>query len=254
MPGLFFELNFLDLTDIFVLATLFFKNLECGLIAGGMRDGVINIFDPAKIMKGDDVPEGEKLISTIVRHQAAVTALQFNPHSGYQHWLASGGADQEVGMVTLDRPGEPSVFSPTEEGHHHLIIVTVTTIATIRHRRHHHRCHHHCHYHHRRPSSGGRHTGEVSCVAWNTQVPYILAAGGQDGNTIIWDLSKKKRLYELKDPYRNPVSSVAWNPAEVGEISALIFLAALLFLTELALPALTFLTKLLIMTVHFLLY
>jgi protein transport protein SEC31 len=51
-------------------------------------------------------------------------------------------------------------------------------------------------------------------VAWNTQVPHILASCSANGSTIIWDLRQKKPWCELRDAQRGSVTDIAWNPDE----------------------------------------
>lgn len=62
--------------------------LPLGLVAGGMADGSVSLWNPnALITGGDASPE----IGRITRHKGAVNALQFNPHEDSAHLLASGG-------------------------------------------------------------------------------------------------------------------------------------------------------------------
>lgn len=51
-------------------------------------------------------------ISSVQRHNGPVTGLQFNPHKSSSHLLASGGADNEVFIMALERPEAPNVFVP----------------------------------------------------------------------------------------------------------------------------------------------
>ncbi len=60
-----------------------------GLIAGGMNDGFVHIWDPSKIAKSSD-PDSDPLVVSIEQHQGAVRGLQFNPHKDSSHLLASG--------------------------------------------------------------------------------------------------------------------------------------------------------------------
>lgn len=69
--------------------------------------------------------------------------------------------------------------------------------------------------------SGWCRRGSYSCVyvsscsvAWNTQVPHILASCSANGSTIIWDLRQKKPWCELRDAQRGSVTDIAWNPDE----------------------------------------
>jgi protein transport protein SEC31 len=60
---------------------------QYGLIAGGMSDGTIYVWDPAQLLAG----ESEALIAKVEQHEGPVNGLQFNPHREATHLLASGG-------------------------------------------------------------------------------------------------------------------------------------------------------------------
>eukprot|EP01119_Soliformovum_irregulare_P013768 TRINITY_DN3700_c0_g1_i1.p1 TRINITY_DN3700_c0_g1~~TRINITY_DN3700_c0_g1_i1.p1 ORF type:complete len:1138 (+),score=363.18 TRINITY_DN3700_c0_g1_i1:134-3547(+) len=78
-----------------------------GLIAGGLANGVIKIWDPAKIIAKSE----DSLISTCEKHTAGpVQGLDFNPFQ--TQLLASGGADAEVYIWDLKNPAEPTVYNP----------------------------------------------------------------------------------------------------------------------------------------------
>ena len=124
-----------------------------GLIAGGMENGTVNIWDPAKILENDGVSQAQ--IGRVQRHTGGVRALQFNPHKDNSHLLASGGTDHEVFIMALERPDAPTIFSPGD-------------------------------------AKAAKHTAEVTCVSWNSQVSHILASGDQSGNTIIWDIKASR--------------------------------------------------------------
>ena len=72
-----------------------------GLIAGGMENGVVNIWDPAKVITSDGVSSSQ--IGQVQRHQGPVKGLEFNPHPDNSHLLASGAADNEVYIMALER-------------------------------------------------------------------------------------------------------------------------------------------------------
>ena len=150
-------------------------SLSLGLVAGGMSDGSVDVWDAAKMVAGH--PQAH--VSRVQRHSGPVNGLQFNPHSASAHLLASGGADKEVFVASLERPEAPTVFVPAP------------------------------------PPNAAKHSAEVTRVAWNSQVSHILATASQSGATIVWDLRQKKPWCELRDAAsRSPVSDVAWNPLE----------------------------------------
>jgi protein transport protein SEC31 len=144
-----------------------------GLIAGGMVDGTINIWDPSKLSLTD---EDALLASVEQQHQGAISGLHFNPHADSSHLLASGGSDAEVYVMSLERYDEPTVFIPAP------------------------------------PPANAKHTADITQVAWNSQVVHILASAAQNGSTIIWDLRQKRAWCELRDPAGGVISDIAWNP------------------------------------------
>ncbi|TYZ62527.1 hypothetical protein PybrP1_012709 [[Pythium] brassicae (nom. inval.)] len=154
--------------------------LPLGLVAGGMADGAVSLWNPkALIDGGDSSPE----IGRITRHKGAVNALQFNPHEDSAHLLASGGSDGEVYIMSLEKLSSPGVFTPGG------------------------------------PAAPQQQINEITSVAWNTQVNYILATGSQNGSVVIWDLKQKKPWCELRDPQRGMISAIAWNPNEGLQIA-----------------------------------
>jgi len=156
------------------------KDFPSGLIAGGMNDGAINIWDPAKLMAAH--PKAQ--LSSLQAHQGAVNGIQFNPNPASQHLLASGGTDAAVYIHALDRPDTPKQpFVPAPE------------------------------------PNAAKHAAEVSRVAWNTQVPHILASASLNGSCIVWDLRQKKAWCELRDQNRSAIADVAWNPIEGLQIA-----------------------------------
>ena len=146
-----------------------------GLVGGGMTDGSIHIWDPARLASND--PDS-LLISLTQQHQGAIPGLQFNPHKESSHLLASGGVDAEVFVTSLENLDQPSVFVP----------------APL-------------------PSTA-KHSAGITKVAWNTQVSHILASASSNGGTYIWDLKQKKAWCEIRDPTGAVVSDVAWNPEQ----------------------------------------
>eukprot|EP00904_Undaria_pinnatifida_P012810 jgi/Undpi1/865/HiC_scaffold_10.g04329.m1 len=157
-----------------------------GLIAGGMSDGTVNVWDPAKLVASHPQPQ----VTSVQRHAGPVTGLHFNPHKASSHLLASGGADSEVFIMALDRPDTPNVFVPGPKPNTSRSIQEVTTTARPR----------------PRPPPP-----PPSPVPWN-KVSHIMATAAQNGSCIVWDLKQKKPWCELRDPNRAPITDVAWNP------------------------------------------
>ncbi|KAF4318833.1 hypothetical protein JM18_006412 [Phytophthora kernoviae] len=156
-----------------------------GIIAGGMADGSVTLWNPALMLDrdaGTDTPASCE-IGRITRHKGAVNALQFNPHEDSAHLLASGGSDGEVYIMSLEKLASPGVFTPGG------------------------------------PTTPQAQANEITSVAWNTQVNYILATGSQNGSVVVWDLKQKKPWCELRDPARGAATALAWNPNEGLQIA-----------------------------------
>ncbi|ETV85073.1 hypothetical protein, variant [Aphanomyces astaci] len=142
-----------------------------GLVAGGLEDGTVSIWDPTQISTGHI-----DALSTVSKHKGAVTALQFNPNKDSTHLLASGGADGDVWIMSVNNVAAPGVFSPG------------TALASTS-----------------APS-------EITCVSWNTTAPYILATGDSSGHVTVWDLKQKKPCFNVS--VYGAISSLAWSPHE----------------------------------------
>ncbi|KAJ1425674.1 hypothetical protein B484DRAFT_451002 [Ochromonadaceae sp. CCMP2298] len=147
-----------------------------GLIAGGMADGNIHVWDPSKLAGEGEDAGSDALLASVEQHAGAVSALHFNPHRESSHLLASGGSDAEVFVTSLEAPDQPSVFVPAP------------------------------------PPNNAHHTADITKVAWNSQVAHILASAAQNGSCYIWDLRQKKAWCELRDPSGGCVADIAWNP------------------------------------------
>ncbi|GMH62940.1 hypothetical protein TrRE_jg5124 [Triparma retinervis] len=151
------------------------QEFPMGLIAGGMLDGTVNVWDPARLVNGHEQPQ----LTSINKHTGgAVGGLQFNPHPASSHLLASGGSDGEVYIMSLENPETPNVFVPAP------------------------------------PPNQTKHTSEISKIAWNTQVAHIVASASNNGSAIVWDLRQKKPWCELREANRSPISDICWNPTE----------------------------------------
>jgi protein transport protein SEC31 len=57
-----------------------------GLIAGGLSDGVVQVYDPSKVIQGTD----GALVTTINNHSGAIKSVDFNPNAGSHHLFAAG--------------------------------------------------------------------------------------------------------------------------------------------------------------------
>lgn len=90
------------------------REFPLGLIAGGMVDGHIHVWDPAKLVANDPAP----LLMTAEQHSGPINGLQFNPHKEWSHSLASGGSDGELFVMSLERPDAPVSYPGPDSPKH----------------------------------------------------------------------------------------------------------------------------------------
>jgi protein transport protein SEC31 len=81
------------------------EEMRLGVIAGGLVDGTVNVYNPAKIVDG--APSGA-IITKLAKHQGAVRGLDFNSFS--PNLLASGAEDGELCIWDLANPTKPSLY------------------------------------------------------------------------------------------------------------------------------------------------
>lgn len=191
-----------------------------GLIAGGMADGTVNIWNPMKIKDSDD----NALLSSISCHNnGAISALEFNPHPGSANVLATGGSNGEVFVLSLDKPDQPTVTVPApDQPNQGAEITQVSWNSQVK---------------HIIASSSGNGTAvvwdlrqqklwcELRCesagcsvtdLCWNpSQGLHIITASSDDRNPVLklWDLraSTATPLATLEG-HNNGVLSIAWCP------------------------------------------
>ncbi|KAG1894157.1 uncharacterized protein F5891DRAFT_1063572 [Suillus fuscotomentosus] len=125
-----------------------------GVIAAGMENGELALWDPAKIIDNADVCES--LILRNTSHTGPVRGLDFNPIQ--TNLLASGAINGEVYIWDLNDPSKP--YSPT-------------------------------------PGTRSTKLDEITSVAWNQQVQYVLAGASSTGYTVVWDLRGKREVVAL---------------------------------------------------------
>ena len=87
--------------------------LQQGLIAGGLADGSVCIWNPARVI-GHKAEAGGQLLARLQKHQGAVRGLEFNPFS--PKLLASGGADGDLCIWDVGAPTQPSLYPPMKSG------------------------------------------------------------------------------------------------------------------------------------------
>ncbi|TFK96771.1 hypothetical protein BDV98DRAFT_608060 [Pterulicium gracile] len=123
-----------------------------GVIAAGMENGDLTLWDPTKIVEGSD----DALILRNNTHTGPIRGLDFNPIQ--TNLLSSGAVNGEVYIWDLKDPSKP--YSPT-------------------------------------PGSRSTKLDEITSVAWNQQVQYVLAGASSTGYTVVWDLRGKREVVSL---------------------------------------------------------
>ncbi|CAL0304359.1 unnamed protein product [Lupinus luteus] len=79
-----------------------------GLIAGGLVDGNIDIWNPLTLIRSEE--KESALVGHLVRHKGPVRGLEFNAIA--PNLLASGAEDGEICIWDLANPSEPTHFPP----------------------------------------------------------------------------------------------------------------------------------------------
>ncbi|KAF6136674.1 hypothetical protein GIB67_016130 [Kingdonia uniflora] len=84
------------------------EQYSLGLIAGGLVDGSVNIWNPLNLLSSEE-SEGA-LVGRLQQHTGPVRGLEFSIHTPNR--LASGSDDGEICIWDLANPAEPSRFPP----------------------------------------------------------------------------------------------------------------------------------------------
>lgn len=155
-----------------------------GLIAGGLADGTVRVWDAASLIR---TIQGKKDESTAVifggsadtkRHSGPVRGLAFNPF--FPTRLASGSADGQVLVWDLAKPSAGASARPP---------AGQSTASNM----------------------GPKE--EVSAISWNRKVQHILGSATSSGTMNVWDLKQSKRVISIRNPRgRLRCSSLAWHP------------------------------------------
>ncbi|KAI5474282.1 hypothetical protein MNV49_003665 [Pseudohyphozyma bogoriensis] len=132
-----------------------------GVIAGGLENGEIWLWNPEGIILGEQGSEdedGEEKIDAVIAkyepHKGPVRGLDFNTHQ--PNLLASGATNGEIFIWDLLTPNKP--FSPGVRS---------------------------------------RSLEDITCLQWNSHVAHVLATGSNSGYTVVWDLKSKREVTAL---------------------------------------------------------
>ncbi|KAJ7237469.1 hypothetical protein B0H12DRAFT_1138908 [Mycena haematopus] len=142
-----------------------------GVIAAGLENGELALWDPAKILATAD----DALIMRNSTHTGPIRGLDFNPIQ--TNLIASGAVSGEVYIWDLNSPAKP--YTPT-------------------------------------PGARSTKLDEMTSVAWNRQVQYVLAGASNTGYTVVWDLRGKREVVALAygggGASGGGMSDIKWHP------------------------------------------
>ncbi|KAJ7836380.1 hypothetical protein B0H14DRAFT_3109889 [Mycena olivaceomarginata] len=142
-----------------------------GVIAAGLENGELALWDPAKILAVAD----DALIMRNSTHTGPIRGLDFNPIQ--TNLIASGAVSGEVYIWDLNSPAKP--YTPT-------------------------------------PGARSTKLDEMTSVAWNRQVQYVLAGASNTGYTVVWDLRGKREVVALAygggGSSGGGMSDIKWHP------------------------------------------
>ena len=120
-------------------------------------------------------PESEAVIATFSQHQSGPVKA-LQFSTLVPTQLATGGSDGRVFIYNLDQPDIPP-FMPC--------------------------------------ANNTQQRSQITAVAWNTQVPHIVASAAADGTVSVWDIKGRKAWCELQgEAAGQAVADVAWNPTQ----------------------------------------
>ncbi|KAJ1021086.1 hypothetical protein NDA16_003872 [Ustilago loliicola] len=124
-----------------------------GLLAAGLENGELGIWDAQKILSGASESEAQVIKNTT--HTGPVRGLDFNPLQ--PNLLSSGAVAGEIFIWDLNSPAKP--YSP---------------------------------------GARSQKLDEITSLAWNCQVPHVLATSSSSGYTVVWDLKGKREVVALQ--------------------------------------------------------
>eukprot|EP00798_Chlamydomonas_sp_ICE-L_P021383 gene21383-28331_t len=137
-----------------------------GILAGGLADGSLMLWDAAIVLDKDAKAKGKTpLLAKMQKHTGGVKGLEFNINS--LNLLASGAADGEICIWDLTKPSTPSLYPALKGG------------------------------------GGPGSAGEIAYISWNRKVAHILASCSSNGSTVVWDLKRQKPVISFRDPNTN---------------------------------------------------
>ncbi|VFQ59373.1 unnamed protein product [Cuscuta campestris] len=155
-----------------------------GLIAGGLVDGNIGLWNPKPLIFSSANQTGagaseNAFVSRLSKHSGPVHGLEFNAFT--PNLLASGADEGEICIWDISHPEQPTHFPPLK-------------------------------------GTGSSIQGEISYVSWNSKVQHILASTSLNGTTVVWDLRKQKPAISFSDPVKRRCSVLQWHPDVANQL------------------------------------
>ncbi|KAL6073528.1 Protein transport protein SEC31 [Balamuthia mandrillaris] len=99
-----------------------------GLIAGGMEDGSLSLWDPSKLVANN---KEAAVVSSTTKHSGPVRSLDFNPLQS--SLLVTAGSNSEIFIWDLTNPAQPKAFKPGAQVQHHTDIYSVMWNKKVQH-------------------------------------------------------------------------------------------------------------------------
>ncbi|XP_031127310.1 protein transport protein SEC31 homolog B-like [Ipomoea triloba] len=154
------------------------EQFSLGLIAGGLVDGHIGLWNPRPLISSGANQTGTEatenaFVGHLSKHSGPVHGLEFNAFT--PNLLASGADEGEICIWDISRPAEPTHFPPLK-------------------------------------GSGSSTQVEISYLSWNSKVQHVLASTSLNGTTVVWDLRKQKPVISFSDSVRRRCSVLQWHP------------------------------------------
>ncbi|XP_027154813.1 protein transport protein SEC31 homolog B [Coffea eugenioides] len=153
------------------------EEFSLGLIAGGLVDGNIGLWNPKRLISAQSGNRSSEAIGAFLchlsRHRGPVRGLEFSTHT--PNLIASGADEGDVCIWDVINPTEPTHFPPLR-------------------------------------GSSSATQGEISFLSWNCVTSHILASTSYNGTTVVWDLRRQKPVLSFADSARRRCSVLQWNP------------------------------------------
>ncbi|CAN6312709.1 unnamed protein product [Urochloa humidicola] len=148
-------------------------SLGLGLLAGGLGDGTVALWNPRAMISSEGEGADDAMVARLEKHKGPVRGLDFSEFR--PHMLATGADDGEVIIWDLKNPAIPAVACQLK-------------------------------------NTGSIAQSEISYISWNPRHSHIFASTSYNGITAVWDMDNKRPVINLSDSNRRRCSIFQWNP------------------------------------------